>query len=559
MRNDAAPIDDLNVGAGLVPALAPEGRNLNSLGRKPQDPPPHPIPEPRRGDTHRPAKCRPFGAHEFLGIRATWGSRPRLFKFRPSGAREGTSPSPTKRTNVLTVSEPYWDKPLPYVSVARTLFFVSLLLLPVFAAASPPTQSQKAAIAKLPEAYQAFLAEVEILLSDAERAAFLALAKDYQRDAFIKQFWEVRDTVQRTARNEFRESWESNFQQARELFGDVRDGRTRALLLNGMPYERLESNCSLILAPVEVWFYEPTPKYREPFVLVLYRKWGAGPFRLWDPNEGIDVLFAGESGPLGGGHSLGEIASNGSTGCGTDEHARRMAAGIAWVMGQARDWIYIQARLDEPPKPPGGEWVSAFSSYSTDVPAGAAPLAAKLDLAFPGRWQSRTMTRAVVTVAPGAAGQARLGEARSYNLLLNGEVLSNGELFDSFRYKFDLPASETPEALPLTFERPLRPGDYTLIVKLEDVSSGKVYREERPLSVPLMTAAAPATSAPRTPEEAEAARRLAEADAALRSGDTTIKLVPPFGELRSGMQRFDTLTTGPGIEKVTFSLDGKPV
>ena len=77
--------------------------------------------------------------------------------------------------------------------------------------------------------------------------------------------------------------------------------------------------------------------------------------------------------------------------------------------------------------------------------------------------------------------------------------------------------------------------------------------------MPLMAAAAPVASAPRTPEEAEAARRLAEADAALRSGDTTIQLVPPFGELRSGMQRFDTLTTGPGIDKVTFSLDGKPV
>ncbi len=433
------------------------------------------------------------------------------------------------------------------------------------AAASPPTPSQKAAIAALPDTYRAFLTEVEILLSDEERATFLALAKDYQRDAFIKQFWEVRDTVKRTARNEFRESWESSLQQAKQLFGDVRDGRTRALLLNGPPAERVESNCSEILYPVEVWFYDPTPRYRQPFALVFYRKWGAGPFRLWDPSDGIDVLFTGESGPLGQGHSLGEIASNSSTGCGTDEHARKIAAGISWILGN-RDWDYVRAFADNPPKPPGGEWVSAFNSYSTDVPADAAPLAAKLDLAFPGRWQSRTMTRALVTVAPGAAGQAKLGEARTYNLLLNGEVLSNGELFDSFRYKFDLPAPAADiaaEAIPLTFERPLRPGDYTLIVKLEDVNSGRVYREERPLSVPLLssiaTTAAPAASAPRTPEEAEAARRLAEADAALRSGDTTIKLVPPFGELRSGMQRFDTLTTGPGIEKVTFSLDGKPV
>ncbi len=131
------------------------------------------------------------------------------------------------------------DKPQPDVWIARTLLCVVFLLLPLLAAASPPTPSQKAAIAALPDAYRAFLTEVEILLSDAERATFLALAKDYQRDAFIKQFWEVRDTVKRTARNELRESWESNLQQAKELFGDVRDGRARALLLNGPPVERV--------------------------------------------------------------------------------------------------------------------------------------------------------------------------------------------------------------------------------------------------------------------------------------------------------------------------------
>jgi VWFA-related protein len=416
-------------------------------------------------------------------------------------------------------------------------------------------------MAKLPAVYQAWLEKVELLLTDEERATFLALTKDYQRDAFIERFWAVRDPVRRTARNELRDAWDANLELARTTFG-VKDGRTRAILLNGPPDERVESNCSLILVPTEVWFYGPSQHFREGHALVLYRKWGAGPFRLWDPHEGLDVLFTGESGPLGTHHSLEEVASPGDIGCGEDTHARKVAAGIGWVLSQAADWIYILPLIDEPPKPPGGEWVSAFNSYSTDVPAGAAPLAAKLDLAFPGRLQSRTVVQGVVTVPPGAAGQAHLGEARTYNLLLNGEVLAGGELLDSFRYKFDLPAppADTPaEAIPLAFERPLRPGDYTLIVKLEDVNSGKVYREERPLSVPLMANAAPVAAPARTPEEAESARVLAEADAALRSGETTIKLVPPLGELPAGMQRFDTLTTGPGIDRVTFALDGKPV
>src|SRR6185295_7596216 len=163
------------------------------------------------------------------------------------------------------------------------------------------------------------------------------------------------------------------------------------------------------------------------------------------------------------------------------------------------------------------------------------------------------------------AGQAALGEARSYNLLLTGEVLRDGQLFDSFRYKFDLPASEAPEAIPLAFERPLRPVDYTLVVKVEDVNSGKLFRDERPLDVPevdrvmaAMTAGSTA-GAPASPEAAEVSRVLAEANAALRSGETTIQLVPPPGQLQTGMQRFDTLSTGMDIARVTFLLDGKPV
>src|SRR3954452_2909663 len=147
---------------------------------------------------------------------------------------------------------------------ALWLFVVLLLALPVFAHASLPTKEQKAAIARLPEAYQKFLAEVEILITDEERATFLALSKDYQRDAFIQQFWTVRDDVKRTAKNELRERWEANLQQARFLFGeDLHDARIRAMLLNGPPAERVESNCSMLLYPLEVWFYEPNKKLRE--------------------------------------------------------------------------------------------------------------------------------------------------------------------------------------------------------------------------------------------------------------------------------------------------------
>src|SRR5215210_1969022 len=486
-------------------------------------------------------------------------------------------------------------------AVASALVLRVLAVLAVFFALPHPsiayhpydrkvTQEELAAIGKLPEKYRAWIDEVDVLLTEEERTTFLALEKDYQRDAFIKRFWEVRDPLPRTARNEMKERWATDVAQARSLFGDLKDGRSRVLLLNGAPDERVESNCSLILWPLEVWLYGRSERVPDSFAAVLYRKWGAGPFRIWHPAEGIDVLFAqsvleqsapvgtgsGETRPAsgrdrregGGGrsqeegsssgarHSLGDItAFNG--GCGDWEHARKIAGGIAWVGSQGLRWEFLEAKVAGRPKGPGGEWISTFNSYSTDVPEGAAPLPARLDLSFPGRFQNRTMVMGLLAVPASAAGQATLGEAHSYNLLLTGEVLRDGELFDSFRYKFDLSVAEGIESLPLAFERPLRPGEYTLVVKLEDVNSGKLFREERPLSVPLVEHAVPAP--PVRGEDVESARVLAEANAALRSGETTIKIMPMVGQLQTGMQRFDTLATGSGITRVTFVLDGKPV
>ncbi len=480
--------------------------------------------------------------------------------------------------------------------VAVLAVLLVLFLLPLPAGAYHPydrkvTPEERDAIARLPEKYRAWIEEVDVLIGEEERATFLALEKDYQRDAFIKRFWEVRDPLPRTARNELKDRWEVNVRQARELFQDLTDARSRVLLLNGPPEERIESKCPLLLWPLEVWFYARSEQIQEPLAVVLYRKWGSAPFRVWSPSEGIDGLFAqsvlesgeetavpaagaqrasGRGGSEGGPgsakgdggtrqrqHSLAEITGfNG--GCGDWEHAQKIAAGIVWVSSR-RDWDVLELKIVARQEGPGREWVSAFNSYSTDVPENASPLPGRLDLAFPGRFQNRTMVQGAVAVPADAPGQAALGEARSVNLLLTGEVLRDGELFDSFRYKFDFPVSEEGGSIPLTFERPLRPGDYTLVVKVEDVNSGKFFREERAISVPVIDVTAPAPMTARLGEDAETTRILAEANAALRSGETTIHLVPPAGQLQTGMQRFDTLTTGTGIEKVTFSLDGKPV
>ena len=453
------------------------------------------------------------------------------------------------------------------------VLFAVLFLAAPLRAEVPDIDARRKAAAVLPEKYRAWIEVVDILLTAEEWDLFLGLTRDYQRDAFIDRFWQSRDDNPRTARNEFRDGWEARTEEARRRFGDIRDGRARALRLNGIPDGVLTSDCPMVLWPLEVWYFSRSERTQRELILILYRKWGAGRWRIWDPAEGIDVLIADGAAAseepvdrdwrsaMAGEESKGGFAR--VLACGPDDKGKKIAAAIGWIAEKARDWPFLQQKFESSPPAPGGEWVQTFESYLTDVPAGAPTLEAKLDVEFPGRQRSRTVFQGLIAVPVSEAGAVQLAGSRSYNFLLTGEVLTkagadteDAELFDRFRFRFDVPASEAPagSTIPLVFQRPLRPGEYTLILKVEDLNSGRFFRVERPLTVPLVEAAMP----PPPPSDPDTARVLAAANQALANGDTVVQILPPPGELPTGMIRFDTLTS-PDIAQVTFALDGRPV
>ena len=55
---------------------------------------------------------------------------------------------------------------------------------------------------------------------------------------------------------------------------------------------------------------------------------------------------------------------------------------------------------------------------------------ATLTVDFPGRYQNRTVIQGLLSVPSDGAGRASLGGANTFNLVLNGEVLQDGKLFD---------------------------------------------------------------------------------------------------------------------------------
>jgi len=427
---------------------------------------------------------------------------------------------------------------------------VGALLAPAPAAAVEEYSKQdQERIAALPAKFRDWLETVELIITDNELAAFLELEKDYQRDAFIERFWRVRDKFTDTARNEYQERFEQRVQEAKQVFGSLQEDRSTVLLLNGYPTARIEARCSQVLRPLEVWFYDGSDTVPFKFFVVFYRE--GSRYRLWRPYEGIDRLtdtLAGNSFEVSTGQFLRDVVRN----CRDGE---AIAAGISYVLREGPlSYDQILGRIQETPEIGGREWVATFNSYTTDLPPDARLFDGKLTLAFPGYRQSRTAVQGTVSVPRADAGVAQLADARSYNFILIGELLSDGALFDSFRYKFDLPAPEvTSERIPLVFQRFLRPGDYKLVLRVEDLNGKSFFRQERDVTVPKVEKALPPP-----PMDEETARMLAEANAALASGDTTLQLIEPRGQLHTGYLRFETLTTGD-VDHVTFSLDDAPL
>ncbi|HEX2466355.1 MAG TPA: VWA domain-containing protein [Thermoanaerobaculia bacterium] len=396
----------------------------------------------------------------------------------------------------------------------------------------------------LPERYQQFLATVALLISKDEQEAFLAIDQDYQRDAFIERFWRIRDPYPDTAHNEFRERWETLMREATELFGNIEEDRSRMLLLNGPPDGRFEFRCTNVTYPMEIWFYDGSERVAYEFYLIFVQRMGQRRFWLWRPRDGLeDLIDTLMSGPTPFWEGLMQ--------CQDGDAVARI---IRSLLNDPMEFDLLEARLLEPTKSPSPEWVATFASYSTDLPEGAGVFPAELELTFPGRYQSRTEMLGTVRVKTSDAGKTELEGQSTYNFLLAGEVLTEGKLFENFRYKFDVPGEGVGDTIPMTFQRRLRPGKYKLVIRVEDLATKKFFRADRDIEVPELDRPAPGP-----PVDAESAAILDAASKVLETGQSTLQLVNPHGDMHAGMVRFDTLTTGTDIAEVVFSLDGVEV
>lgn len=405
----------------------------------------------------------------------------------------------------------------------------------------------------LPSRYGAWLEDVALLMSPKEKAAFLALGKDYQRDAFMRRFWQVRDPFPQTPVNELKERWEARVKLAREKLGNLTEDRARMLLFNGEPAEILQARCDVLL-PMELWSYPGTERIRNAFTLAFVSRGGSpqGPFQLWSPEEGVESVLSIDlrTRLQDQGRGLAAIAEL----CPRGED-------IASRLGESLDWGRAETSIQFVPKP-SDEWLSTFVSFSTEVPEGAASFPAQVDLSFPSRFGSRTVVQGLVTVPKDAVKTERIEGSGTalYAFVVDGEVLYKGELFEHFRYRFALPEGEvTGDRIPIVFQRFLRPGSYSLVLKIENIAGKSFFREQRELEVPSTPVAPPVVA--ETPASASQTA-LAEANAdSVVSDHETIRILPPPPGLITGKMRVEAAVpeSSTGIARVSFELNGKTV
>ncbi len=461
--------------------------------------------------------------------------------------------------------------PEPILSQRWRQLWPLLILLASLAGLATPLCAQAdgepAGSSELEARHQYWLEEVEPLLSEAERKVWEELEANYQRDHFIREFWRVRDPYPKTGRNELRERWQARVEVARDAYADLSDPRAQILLQLGEPSRRRPPSCSDLLRPLEIWIYDHGSDFINGYFTVVFvgtRGGRAGKARLWQPADGLASLVV-----------LGTVSMA------DPQLARQIRQGctrgdeLLADFAQALEIAHVESRLGALIPRPSAEWVASFRARSTQLKDDAESLAGRLEIAFPGRHQSRTIVQGLLSIPAAAATVGELGSLRVYNFLIDGEVLRQGELFDHFRYRFALPAKEiTGDQLPLILQRYLRPGDYTLILKAEDIHSGRAFRIERPLRVPKINQVKPppvvavgSTTAERAAADGRAVEvstrllggRLAEANASLGSGDHLIRILPLPAMLSVGRLRIEAETTGEGIAKVAFELDGRPV
>jgi GWxTD domain-containing protein len=179
-------------------------------------------------------------------------------------------------------------------SLAAGPFRALLILFLVLAAANPSFSKSRST---LPQNYREWLnRDVAYIISKDEKATFLKLATNEDRDNFIEKFWEVRNPTPGAPTNPYKDEHYRRLEYANQYFGQFTEGwrsdRGKIYITLGPPKQRAEYNSNRNLRPMEIWFYSTNEPSLPPFFYVVFYRPEAGlDYKLYSPYmDGPDKL-----------------------------------------------------------------------------------------------------------------------------------------------------------------------------------------------------------------------------------------------------------------------------
>jgi Ca-activated chloride channel family protein len=422
-------------------------------------------------------------------------------------------------------------------------------------------RERKDRIAKLAERHRQFLTEVEPIILVEETDAFLVLETDAQRDGFVEDFWRRRDRAQGTSNRAFRDRYYARIEEVRERFESFAADRSRMYLIHGEPAETLNIDCKY-LQPLQIWTYLNIPGLGSRVRFLFYVPRNGREYKLWIPMFGS-----------GGTDSLAELVSMDVAGLtvGSRDAIEKAFSNdplfnVSRIQLECKDGDAIFAAISQsqmnrtqltnvftpPPVDPEGA-TKLVNAAVIATPNAPQLTGTEFSIRYPGRDGSRTDAEITVQVPRAQMTAKDVGGAQMYSIDVVGEVLRDEQMWERFRYRFDIPADIQDERLPIVMNRLLRPQAYKTRLKIVDAHSGAETILEKAIDVPQIFDTAEQVAA-KSAADATLAQIKSES-----AGTAKLRIVPMSEDVLSGIQTIETIATGDAIKAVEFWLDGKKI
>ncbi len=426
-------------------------------------------------------------------------------------------------------------------------------------------QERAERLASLPVRWAVWLEEeVYPLITKEQRQAFLALETDAQRTSFAERLWLLWGRQSGYGAS-FRRMYEDRLSMARSEFGNTIESRARVLLLHGPPAGMHDPRCPTIFVKMQFWVWPYLEGIGEDVVVLFYQRDSIDRWRMWTALDGMNRLYATfgaqtSQGP--GGYQPQNILDRPEYRCPNGDVTMSLLRTAAMWSEDPR-FLRAMNRAEYFERAKGMESTSArFMEFSALLDDDAEPLDFEIGTEMRAVRGGLVEVGFSVDVDVEGLGTTPVGETDVVQLDVVGEITSRGEVMvDRFRYLFSVP--QAGDRVGLLMDRLVRPGEYQLRLKIEDVHSRHGAIGEHVFSVDSALAAIEADDE-LADFEAEYGIGLAVAeDVDDRQQEApeeqpSLQLVGPRGDAVSGVQRFEALAREE-VQRVTFFIDNEAV